>query len=73
MTKCYKLKIDFRYTPEVVYSTPFLGPNPQAKAQIDAVAKAGRQVRRVRTDALTKVQGDCERSIERWNCPERNP
>ena len=51
IAKCSKLKSDFRYTPESVFDT-FPWPQSPTLAQTDAVAEAGRQVRRVRVDAL---------------------
>ena len=56
VSKCSKLTERFRYTAESVYDT-FPWPQSPTKAQIDAVAEAGRQVRRVRAESLSKIQG----------------
>jgi hypothetical protein len=56
ITKCSKLKSDFRYTPEFVFDTFPWPQNPSVK-QIDAVANAGREVQRLRAGALKKVKG----------------
>src|SRR5207244_537497 len=53
--KSSKLKSDFRFG-EGVWNT-FPWPQSPTVKQIDAVAKAGREVRRVRTEALTKIKG----------------
>lgn len=55
-TKCSKLKADFRYTPPTVFDT-FPWPQSSTKGQVDAVAEAGREVRRVRSEALGKLPG----------------
>jgi SAM-dependent methyltransferase len=54
--KCSKLKSDFRYTPDTVFDT-FPWPQSASAKQIEAVAKAGREVRRVRVEALSKITG----------------
>jgi hypothetical protein len=56
IAKCSKLKSDFRYTPGTVFDT-FPWPQNVTESQIDAVASAGREVRRQRAIALTGNQG----------------
>ena len=48
-----KMKSDFRYTPESVFDT-FPWPQTATVKQIDAVAAAARELRRVRAEALPK-------------------
>ncbi len=50
ITKCSKLKSDFRYTSDTVFD---ISPWPQTATvkQIDAVAAAARELRRVRAEA----------------------
>src|SRR5439155_7310502 len=56
VTKCSKLKSDYNYTSSSVFD-PFPWPQSPTKAQIDAVASAGREVRRVRAEALKTITG----------------
>src|ERR1019366_9512500 len=56
ITKCSKFKSDFRYTPESVFDT-FPWPQSPMPKQVEAVAEAGRQVRRVRVEALGEMKG----------------
>jgi hypothetical protein len=56
ITKCSKLTERFRYTPESVFDTFPWPQSPTTKA-INAVAKAGREVRRVRAGTLSKIKG----------------
>ena len=72
IAKCSKLKSDFRYTPESVFDT-FPWPQCPTLAQIDAVAEAGRQVRRVRADALSKVEGGLRAVYRLLELPGKNP
>ena len=77
IAKCSKLKSDFRYTPESVFDT-FPWPQgakfggPTAK-QIDAVAEAGRAIRRVRDEALKKMKGGLRALYRTLELPGRNP
>ncbi|MGO8745354.1 MAG: DNA methyltransferase [Thermoguttaceae bacterium] len=71
-TKCSKLKSDFRYTPESVFDT-FPWPQSPTEKQIDAVAEAGRDVRRIRSDALTKIHGGLRAVYRTLELPGRNP
>jgi hypothetical protein len=72
VAKCSKLTERFRYTPESVFDT-FPWPQSATIAQIDAVAAAGREVRRVRTDALTKVHGGLRAIYRTLELPGKNP
>ncbi len=54
-TKCSKLKTDFRFG-EAVWNT-FPWPQQPTAKQVDAVAGAGRELRRVRSEAMAKVKG----------------
>lgn len=51
---CSKIKRDYRYTRRSVWDT-FPWPQSVSDAQVEAVAEAGREVRRVRDEALTKI------------------
>ena len=72
IAKCSKLKADFRYTPESVFDT-FPWPQNPTAARIDAVAEAGREVRRVRDDALTKIQGGLRAVYRSVELPGKHP
>jgi hypothetical protein len=54
--KCSNMKSDPRYTPESVFDT-FPWPQTATVKQIDAVAAAARELRRVRAEALAKIKG----------------
>ncbi len=71
-TKCSKLTERFRYTPESVFDT-FPWPQSPTVKQIDAVARAGREVRRVRADALTKIRGGLRGVYRTLELPGKNP
>lgn len=71
-TKCSKLKSDFRYTPESVFDT-FPWPQSPKVKQINAVAEAGREVRRVRDAALTKIRGGLRAVYRTLELPGKNP
>jgi hypothetical protein len=72
VTKCSKLKSDFRYTPESVFNT-FPWPQSPTVAQIDAVAEAGREVRRVRAEALKSIKGGLRAVYRTLELPGKNP
>ena len=72
ITKCSKLKSDFRYTPNTVFDT-FPWPQSPSAKQIDAVAKAGREVRRVRAAALAKITGGLRAVYRTLELPGANP
>jgi len=72
IAKCSKLKSDFRYTPESVFDT-FPWPQSPSVQQIDAVAGAGREVRRVRGEALAKIKGGLRAVYRTLELPGKNP
>ncbi len=72
VTKCSKLKSDFRYTPPSVFDT-FPWPQAATVKQIDAVAAAGREVRRVRAEALRHLKGGLRALYRTLELPGANP
>jgi SAM-dependent methyltransferase len=70
--KSSKLKSDYRYTPESVFDT-FPWPQSPTKKQIDAVAAAGRTVRRVRAEALSVITGGLRAVYRTLELPGRHP
>ena len=72
ITKCSKLTERFRYTPESVFDT-FPWPQSPTKKQIDAVAQAGREIRRVRADALKILPGGLRALYRTLELPGRHP
>ena len=72
ITKCSKLTERFRYTPESVFDT-FPWPQSPAVKQIAAVAEAGREVRRVRGEALKKIKGGLRAVYRTLELPGKNP
>ncbi|HVP11894.1 MAG TPA: DNA methyltransferase, partial [Phycisphaerae bacterium] len=71
IAKCSKLKSDFRYTPESVFDT-FPWPQSPTKKQIDTVADAAREIRRVRADALKNVSGGLRALYRTLELPGKN-
>jgi hypothetical protein len=72
ITKCSKLTERFRYTPESVFDT-FPWPQSPTAAQVDAVAQAGREIRRVRAEALEHIKGGLRALYRTLELPGRNP
>jgi hypothetical protein len=72
VAKCSKLTERFRYTPESVFDT-FPWPQTPKVKQIDAVAVAGREVRRVRDEALKRVHGGLRAVYRTLELPGKNP
>lgn len=72
ITKCSKLKSDFRYTPDTVFDT-FPWPQSPTKKQVRAVAEAGREVRRIRAEALPKMKGGLRALYRTLELPGKNP
>jgi len=72
VTKCSKLKSDFRYTPDTVFDT-FPWPQTATVKQIEAVAAAACEVRRVRNDALPKMKGGLRALYRTLELPGANP
>jgi hypothetical protein len=71
-TKCGKLKSDFRYSPENVFNT-FPWPQAATVKQIDAVAAAALELRRVRTAALLHMKGGLRALYRTLELPGANP
>jgi SAM-dependent methyltransferase len=72
ITKCSKLKSDFRYTPPTVFNT-FPWPQRPTKKRIRAVAEAGLEVRQARKDALQKTDGGLRAVYRMLELPGDNP
>lgn len=72
VTKCSKLKSDFRYTPPSVYDT-FPWPQSPTKKQIKAVAAAGRDVRAIRDKTLPTIKGGLRALYRTLELPGKNP
>ena len=72
ITKCSKLKSDFRYTPESVFET-FPWPQNATNEQIDAVVEAGRSMRRLRRNALKTVGGGLRAVYRTLEIAGKNP
>ena len=72
VTKCSKLKSDFRYSAESVFDT-FPWPQAPSEKQIDAVAAAGREIRRIRSDALANLTGGLRALYRTLELPGKNP
>jgi SAM-dependent methyltransferase len=72
ITKCSKLTERFRYTPDSVFDT-FPWPQSPTKTQIDAVAAAGREVRRVRQEALAIIPGGLRAVYRTLEFPGKHP
>ena len=101
ITKCSKLKSDFRYTPASVFDTfpwpqwdlegtapsvpggsalhgtdsavPSRRLSSDAVAKIEAVAAAGREVRRIRAEALPRMKGGLRALYRTLELPGANP
>jgi SAM-dependent methyltransferase len=72
ITKCSKLTERFRYTPESVFDT-FPWAQTATVKQIDAVAAAARELRRVRAEALPKLKGGLRALYRTLELPGANP
>ena len=72
ITKCGKLKSDFRYSIDSVFDT-FPWPQTATLKQIDAVAAAARELRRVRAGALLKMKGGLRALYRTLELPGANP
>jgi hypothetical protein len=72
VTKCSKLKSDFNYTSSTVFDTFPWPQSPEAKA-VSAVAAAGREVRRIRAEALPKLKGGLRALYRTLELPGANP
>ncbi len=72
VAKCSKLTERYRYTPESVFDT-FPWPQKPTKRQVRAVAAAGREIRRLRDDALTKITGGLRALYRTLELPGKSP
>lgn len=72
LEKCSKLKSDFSYSIESVFDT-FPWPQSPTKKAMLAVAEAGREVRRIRTDALPSIKGGLRELYRTVELPGANP
>ena len=72
VTKCSKLTERLRYSPESVFDT-FPWPQSPPPKQLDAVAAAGREVRRVRAEALKNLKGGLRALYRTLELPGANP
>jgi len=72
VTKCSKLTERFNYTSRTVFDT-FPWPQTPSGAQIEAVAAAGREVRRIRAEALPKMKGGLRALYRTLELPGANP
>jgi SAM-dependent methyltransferase len=70
--KCSKLTERLRYTSDTVFET-FPWPQSPTAKQIEAVAEAGREVRRVRAEALVKLKGGLRALYRTLELPGANP
>ena len=72
VAKCSKLTERLRYTPESVFDT-FPWPQAPSEKQIDAIAAAGREIRRIRSDALASLSGGLRALYRTLDLPGKNP
>jgi len=72
ITKCGKLTERFRYSAESVFDT-YPWPQAPTPKQAEALAEAGRQVRRVRTGALSEMEGGLRALYRTLELPGANP
>ncbi len=72
VTKCSKLTERFRYTPESVYET-FPWPQSPTAKQIESVASAAVEVRRVRAEALKVTTGGLRAVYRTLELPGKHP
>ena len=72
VTKCGKLKADFRYSVDNVFDT-FPWPQTATVKQIDAVAATTPELRGVRAEALPKMKGGLRALYRTLELPGANP
>ena len=72
LEKCSKLKADYSYSIESVFDT-FPWPQSPSNAQIEAVAEAGREIRRIRAEALKSAKGGLRAIYRTLELPGKNP
>jgi hypothetical protein len=67
-----EIRFSLRYTPPSVFDT-FPWPQKPKRKQIDSVAAAGREVRRVRDEALQRIHGGLRAVYRTLELPGKNP
>lgn len=72
ITKCSKLKSDFRYTPPTVFDM-FPWPQDPSKQAIEEVAAMARKIRQIRRDALQTTRGGLRELYRLLELPGANP
>ena len=72
VTKSSKLTERFNYTPSSVWDT-FPWPQSSTKKQINGVAAAGREIRRIRAETLPKITGGLRALYRTLELPGKNP
>jgi SAM-dependent methyltransferase len=72
VTKCSKLTERFNYTSSSVFDT-FPWPQTPSVAQVEAVAAAGREVRRIRAESLRQIKGGLRALYRTLELPGANP
>jgi hypothetical protein len=72
VANCSKLKSDYRYTPPTVFDT-FPWPQSPTAKQIESVAAAAVEVRRVRGEALALTTGGLRAVYRTLELPGRHP
>lgn len=70
--KCSKLTERLRYSPDSVFDT-FPWPQAPTVAQIEAVAEAGREIRRIRAEALSYHRTSLRALYRTLELPGKNP
>ena len=72
VAKCSKLTERLRYSPESIFDT-FPWPQMSTPKQVEAVAAAGREIRRVRAQALPQIKGGLRALYRTLELPGANP
>jgi len=72
VAKCSKLTERLRYTPESVFDT-FPWPQSPTVAQVDAIAKAGKELRKLRETSLASMTGGLRALYRTLDLPGKNP
>jgi hypothetical protein len=72
ITKCGKLKSDFRYSAESVFDT-FPWPQSPSTKNVKAIAEAGRAIRQLRDQSLPEMKGSLRALYRTLELPGANP
>jgi hypothetical protein len=70
--KCSKLTERLRYSPDSIFDT-FPWPQMSTPKQVEAVVDAGREIRRVRAQALPQIKGGLRALYRTLELPGANP